>query len=261
MLMGIVGGALAGRLLTRLSPTGEGGLAQGVPKAYQDKNKLEVLLGPSIWDHIRDKVVVDFGCGPGLESVDLAEHGARQVIGLDLEQRWLEQARERARQHGVDHMCTFAPTWDGTTKADIILSLDAFEHFDDPAEILKTFHAILKPDGSVLASFGPLWYHPYGGHLYSIFPYAHFVFTEKALVAWRSKLPGKGYATSFRETGLNQMSVARFEKLVADSPFTFASFEAVPIRKLRWAANRVLREFTTSIVRCRLVPRFANPPS
>jgi len=257
--MGIVGGPLASRLLTRLSPTGEGGLAQGVPKAYQNKNKLEVLLGSSIWDQVRDKVVVDFGCGPGLESIDLVEHGARRVIGLDLDERWLNKARRLARQRGVDHLCTFAPTWDGITKADLILSLDSFEHFDNPAEILKTFQRILKPNGSVLASFGPLWYHPYGGHIYSIFPYAHFVFTEKALVAWRSNLPGKGAVTSFRDTGLNQMTVAQFEKLVAASPFTFASFEAVPIRKLRWAANRLLREFTTSIVRCRLVPRLANP--
>jgi len=256
--MGIVGGALANRLLTRLSPAGEGGLSQGVPEAYQNKNKLEVLLGPSIWDHIRDKMVVDFCCGPGLQSVDLAEHGARHVIGLDLDERWLRRAEKLARQRGVDHLCTFARTWDGTTKADVILSVDAFEHFDNPAEILETFHAVLKPNGSVLVSFGPLWYHPYGGHLYSIFPYAHLVFSEKALVAWRSNLPGKGPGTSFRDTGLNQMTVARFEKLVEASPFTFASFEAVPIRKLRWAANRLLREFTTSIVRCRLVPRSAT---
>src|SRR5437868_2043945 len=112
--MGIVGGALADRLLTRLSPTGEGGLAQGVPKAYQNKNKLEVLLGPSIWDQIRDKVVVDFGCGRGLESVELVEHGAQHVIGLDLEQRYLDEARTLARQRGVEHLCTFARTWDGT---------------------------------------------------------------------------------------------------------------------------------------------------
>jgi hypothetical protein len=116
----------------------------------------------------------------------------------------------------------------------------------------------VQPSGSVIVSFGPTWYHPYGGHLYSIFPYAHFVFTEKALVNWRSTLPGKSVARSFRETGLNQVTVARFERLIDASPFRFASFEAVPIRKLRWAANRMLREFTTSVVRRRLVPRKAN---
>jgi hypothetical protein len=84
------------------------------------------------------------------------------------------------------------------------------------------------------------------------------LFTEKALVKWRSTLPGKSVARSFRETGLNQMTVSRFERLIEGSPFKFASFEAVPIRKLRWAAFRMLREFTTSIVRCRLVPRDGN---
>ena len=253
--MGIVGGPLASRMLARLSPTGEGGLAEGVPKAYENRSKLEVLLGPSIWDAIRDKAIIDFGCGPGLESVELAEHGARHVLGIDLRELWLKRAAEHARQHGVADRCTFAQAWDGRSRADIILSIDSFEHFDDPAAILKIFHEMLKPNGAVLASFGPLWYHPYGGHLYSIFPYAHLVFTEKALVEWRSRLPGKGPARSFMDTGLNQMTIAQFEKVVAESPFRFASFEAVPIRPLRWAANRLLREFTTSIVRCRLEPR------
>jgi SAM-dependent methyltransferase len=253
--MGVVGGRLATRVLTRLSPDGQGGLAQGIPSAYQNRSKMEVLLGPTIWDEIGGKTVVDFGCGPGIEVVEMAERGARHVIGLDLRKKWLDEAAELARRHNVADRCTFAQTWDGRTRADVIVSLDAFEHFDDPAEILRIFHEILKPTGSVLVSFGPTWYHPYGGHLYSIFPYAHVVFTEKALVDWRSTLPGKGVAHSFRQTGINQMTVSRFERLIETSPFRFASFEPVPIRKVRWAANRMLREFTTSIVRCRLVPK------
>jgi SAM-dependent methyltransferase len=256
--MGVVGGALADRMLMRLSPTGEGCLPDGVPKAYQNRSKLEVLLGPSIWAEFRDKTVVDFGCGPGIEVVELAEHGARHVIGLDLRQKWLDAAVDHARERGVADRCSFAQTWDGKTRADVILSIDSFEHFDDPAAILNQFQQILKPDGAVIVSFGPTWYHPYGGHLYSVFPWAHCVFTEKALVDWRSKLPGKRAAHSFRETGINQMTIGRFERLVAESPFRFASFEAVPIRRLRWAANRMLREFTTSTVRCRLEPRPTN---
>src|SRR5262249_37770183 len=104
--------------------------------------------------------------------------------------------------------------------------------------------------------FGPTWYHPYGGHLFSVFPWAHCVFTEAAMLRWRATLPGKeGLKASFRDVGLNQMTVSRFGRLVADSPFEFASFEPVPIRKLRWIAYSLLREFTTSIVRCCLVKR------
>ena len=47
-------------------------------------------------------------------------------------------------------------------KADVILSLDAFEHFDDPAEILRIMRRLLKDDGCMIAAFGPTWYHPLG---------------------------------------------------------------------------------------------------
>lgn len=46
-----------------------------------------------------------------------------------------------------------------------------------------------------------------------------------------------------------------FERIVAQSPFRFAEFEAVPIRRLRPLADRLTREVTTATVRCKLVPR------
>ena len=55
--------------------------------------------------------------------------------------------------------------------------------------------------------------------------------------------------------GLNQMTVRRFERLVAESDFEFESFEAVPIKKLRRFHNRLTREFFSAVVRCRLKPR------
>jgi hypothetical protein len=53
--------------------------------------------------------------------------------------------------------------------------------------------------------------------------------------------------------------VARFERIVAQSDWRFASFDAVPIRKLRRFHNRLTREFTTATVRCRLVPKEEAP--
>ena len=143
--------------------------------------------------------------------------------------------------------------WTGpAAAADVIVCLDAFEHFSDPAAILRTMHRLLKPAGCVLVAFGPLWYHPYGGHLFSVFPYAHLIFSERAMVTWRSMLPGKEPKTSLLDAGINKMTVTRFEQLLENSPFRVASFEAVPIRRLRWMRTTGLREFTTSIVRCRL---------
>jgi hypothetical protein len=85
---------------------------------------------------------------------------------------------------------------------------------------------------------------------------ASLVFSEKALIRWRSTFETDG-ATRFSETvgGLNQMTIAKFEELIAGSPLKFVSLELVPIRKLRRFHNRFTREFTTAVVRCRLVKR------
>ncbi|MBA3639864.1 MAG: hypothetical protein H0W53_11375 [Acidobacteria bacterium] len=136
------------------------------------------------------------------------------------------------------------------------MTFDAFEHFADPAAELRDMRRLLKKGGYIIASFGPTWYHPLGGHGFSIFPWAHLVFSEKAIMRWYGEFSKDG-ATQFSEIsgGLSQMTIRHFEKTVAQSEFRFASFEAVPIRKLRPFANRLTREFTTAIVKCRLVPR------
>jgi SAM-dependent methyltransferase len=137
-----------------------------------------------------------------------------------------------------------------------VVSLDAFEHFADPEAILQSMSTLLRPAGEVLVSFGPTWYHPLGGHLFSVFPWAHLIFSEQALIRWRSTFKTDG-ATRFGEVagGLNQMTIAKFEQLVAGSHLKFTDLEVVPIRKLRRFHNHLTREFTTAIVRCRLVKR------
>lgn len=250
--MGVIGGAVGVRLLNYASRGGTVSAFPDIATAYLKTSKLEVLFGSSIWTEVRGKDVLDFGCGPGTEAVEVAEHGANYVVGLDLRQKWIDTATNLAVAHGVDHKCYFGKTWDG--QVDVILSVDSFEHFSDPAAILERMRDLLKPTGCVIVSFGPTWYHPLGGHIFSVFPYSHLLFSESALVRWRSLYKTDG-ATTIEESGLNRMTISRFERIVARSPFKFAAFEAVPIRRLKPIANAVTREFTTATVRCKLVPR------
>jgi SAM-dependent methyltransferase len=219
--------------------------------AYRNKSKLVTMLGASLVDRIRGKVVIDFGCGQGAEAIEMARLGARRVIGVDISDKWLRMARAAADEAGVSHRCVFGTT--PTEPADVIVSLDSFEHFDDPAAILRIMAAYLRPDGEALASFGPTWYHPLGGHTFSVFPWAHLIFTEEALLRWRRNFHPRQTATRITDCGLNKMTIARFERLVRDSPFRFAEFEARPISRLRRLAMPMTREFVTSVVICRLV--------
>ncbi len=220
--------------------------------AYEGKSKLEILLGKEFLGKIQGKVVIDFGCGEGAEAIELAQRGARRVIGIDIREDILQRATEKAQATGLQGRCLFATS--AAELADVVVSIDAFEHFADPAAVLNAIDGLLKPQGEVLASFGPTWYHPLGGHLFSVFPWAHLLFSEKALIRWRSDFKTDG-ATRFSEVegGLNQMTIRRFEEVVSRSGFHFASMELVPIRKLRPFHNRRTREFTTAVVRCRLV--------
>jgi SAM-dependent methyltransferase len=243
------------RILKWISP-GEPVVCSG--NAYQSKSKVAVLLGQEFLHRIRAKAVIDFGCGEGLEALDLARNGARKVIGIDIREDVLVKARSNAAGAGLEDVCRFATATQ--ERADIIVSIDAFEHFDDPPAILRIMDRLLDPEGEVLASFGPTWYHPLGGHLFSVFPWAHLLFSEQALMRWRAGIRDDG-ATTFRETagGLNQMTIRRFERIVGESPFEFAQLELVPIRKLKPLHNRLTREFTSAVVRCRLVKRGAHP--
>jgi SAM-dependent methyltransferase len=249
--MSLIGGAFGIALLNLASRNGAVERCD-IATAYIGRSKLEVLLGPRIWDLTRDKDVLDFGCGPGSEAVEIAEHGARHVVGIDLRQRWLDLGVEHAAGRGVADRCTFAREW--SDPVDLIVSLDSFEHFADPAAVLTHMRGLLRPGGKVLAAFGPTWYHPLGGHIYSVFPFSHLLFSERALVRWRALYKSDG-ARTIEESGLNKMTISRFIRLVEASPLRFASFELLPIRPLRLIANRLTREFTTAAVRCVLEPR------
>lgn len=252
--MGIIGGSVGYQLLRRLDKVSPG---NEVSTAYEGLSKMEVLFGQEIWKELAGKTVVDFGSEEGVETIDMARHGVGRVIGVDIREDAIERATLAAKKAGVEDRCTF--TTEVKEKADVVVSLDAFEHFADPPAMLRVMRSLLKEDGYVLTCFGPTWYHPLGGHGFSIFPWAHLVFSEPVLMRWhREKYGSNAYHFEEVAGGLNQLTLKRFEEIIAQSDFEFESYAEVPIRRLKFMANKLTREFTTAVVRCKLVPRPTN---
>jgi SAM-dependent methyltransferase len=243
------------QILKGLFPRSSGGPAPS--NGNPSPSRLRALLGDELLHRVKGETVIDFGCGEGNESIELARAGARSVVGIDIREEILQTARAKAAAADVADRCRFT-TESAGLKANLIVSIDAFEHFSDPASILQKMEELLSDAGEVIVSFGPTWYHPSGGHLFSVFPWAHLLFTEEALIRWRADFKSDG-ATAFGdvEGGLNQMSISRFETIVRESPFRFRHIEAVPIRKLRRLHTNWTREFTTAIVRCSLIKKSA----
>ena len=252
--MGVIGGQLGYKLLKSIGAQGhtmppQGGeekAGKGITRA-----QVELLFGEDFVESIAGRTVIDFGCGNGEFAVKMVELGAARVFGVDIQEHRLKRGQIAAMKAGVADRCTFEQT--ASEPADVIVSKDAFEHYEDPARILEIMATHLKPGGRMLASFGPTWLHPYGGHLFSVFPWSHLVFTEEAQIRWRSDFKTDG-ATRFSEVegGLNQMTIAQFERLVEDSPFRLKSLDTIPIKGLALFKTRPLREIGSSIVRCEL---------
>ena len=141
------------------------GISPGAPDCcrsciYEGKSKLAILMGAEFFTKIEGKVVIDFGCGEGAEAVEMAGRGAKRVIGIDIREDVLEAARQKAVRAGVQNACLFV----SSTKelADIVVSLDAFEHFADPAEILRIMNTLLQPTGEVTRQLRPNLVSPIG---------------------------------------------------------------------------------------------------
>jgi SAM-dependent methyltransferase len=232
-------------LLRRIAPP----VPLPLQTVYDGKSKLAVLLGDDFLKSVRGLTVLDFGCGYGLETIELAKAGTALAIGLEIDENLLSAARRNAEQAGVSHLCRFISHPE--LPVDRVISLDCFEHYADPVLVFRTIFDLLRPGGLLHVSFGPPWFHPRGCHLHELPPWTHVFFSEEAVVRWRQLMRG-GNATTYAELGLNQMTVGRFVKLAKQSGFEVHFLRVAPIRPLRWFHNRLTREFTTSVVQCAL---------
>jgi SAM-dependent methyltransferase len=211
---------------------------------------------PDVDAMVHGRRVIDFGCGHGHQAVELAGVGAEAVLGIDINPAFLELARQRARDMGLDQRVRFlrsvpdaeAGTWH------LVISQDAMEHFDHPERVLDEMFRILAPGGRAAITFSPPWLHPYGAHMdfFTPVPWVHLLVPERTVMKVRSRFRDDG-AQRYEEVkgGLNRMTLGRFETLVERSRFVTESLRFTAIRRLPLVSRTpVLREFLTSRVDC-----------
>lgn len=213
---------------------------------------------------IKGRRVLDYGCGPGFQAVAMRQTcGADFVFGLDVVEDWMAVARARAKQAGCDEKVQFGTRIPDYLEGafDVVVSLSAFEHYRDPANELQKMRRQLKPDGLILLSFAEPWYSHSGSHINNFtklpfsnapVPWLNLFFSESAMLTLRSRFrddhPDKLEDTS---GGLNRMTVARFERIVAESGMTVSNVKLFATRGIPMVTKLpVLRELFTSAASC-----------
>lgn len=216
---------------------------------WETRDPLETLttVFPDLFTRIAGKRVLDFGCGEGYQAIAMAQRGARAVVGFDTMSDLFERtAVAMAGRVGAETPVTFTGTWPADDTYDVVVSLDCMEHVDDPSAVLTAIGEVLNPGGVALISFGPPWHAPYGAHMYFFtkVPWVHLLFSESTVMQARAQYREDG-ATRYREAGLGQLTVRRWERALQDqsSRFTVERISYTPIRDLPGVASvPVLRE-------------------
>jgi SAM-dependent methyltransferase len=102
---------------------------------------------------LRDKRVLDLGCGFGWHCRYAQEHGARLVVGIDLSQKMLENARATTHGPGIEyHRCAIEDIDFAANQFDIVISSLAL-HYVEPLDLVcRKVHHCLTENGTFLFS-------------------------------------------------------------------------------------------------------------
>lgn len=191
---------------------------------WESKDPLEVMVrdygNDLLSKTLAGKRVLDYGCGEGWQSKALAERFKCEVVGVDIDTRRIQRARELS---GLVYFTSWLPA--DTPKFDVIVSQNAFEHFQKPDAMLRYWSGMLKPGGMILLTFGPPWLAPFGAHMqfFCRVPWVHLIFPERVVLKVRKLYRGEECIAprTYADAGLNMMTVWRFERLINDDGFEF----------------------------------------
>ena len=226
------------------------------PTKQWDENPL-ALLRSEFSDFnsiIKDKKVLDYGCGDGFQALAILDSGARYVMGVDLSEQRLRHARHMvSNKENIE----FSNTIRG--KFDVVISQNAIEHFSEPGKSLAQMTDSLAEGGRILITFGPPWFAPYGAHMhfFTKVPWVHLLWSEKSVWRVQSRYRDDGGTMKYK-SGLNEMSIRKFESLIEASglkaEWTF--YHAVKNMNLL-AHIPILRELFINQVSCILTRKGA----
>jgi hypothetical protein len=111
------------------------------------------------------------------------------------------------------------------------------------------------PGGRIYINFGPPWYAPTGAHMgfFCKVPWIQLLFSERTILEARSFYRSDG-ARTYREAGLGQMSIAKFERVIRDCGLRVASQRYDCVKRQDYLRGvPVVRELAINRVSCILM--------
>ena len=103
---------------------------------------------------LKDKQILDVGCGGGLLSEALAKQDAK-VTAIDMSDTLIAVAKHHAQQQqlNIDYRCQDIEILVKTSESfDIVICMELLEHIPDPLQMVKACALLTKPGGKLFFS-------------------------------------------------------------------------------------------------------------
>nr|DAF07661.1 MAG TPA: Putative S adenosylmethionine dependent methyltransferase [Bacteriophage sp.] len=115
----------------------------------------------------KDKRVLDLGCGFGWHCRYAVENGAKSVIGVDISQKMLNEAKNKTKYENIEYICMAMEDIDFLEESfDIVISSLALHYIKSFEDILDRIYKCLSKGGDF------------------VFSVEHPIFTAKGLQDW-----------------------------------------------------------------------------
>jgi len=206
-----------------------------IPKIYYLDRMRKLGFDP------RGKRILDFGCGSGLITDGIAAHlNPNQVVGVDVTlgvddiensavaNRYnfnLSSLKER-----VEFVTTKVEGSLGHQCFDAVLSWSVIEHIDRRSferEINKIYEC-LALNGVAIIQSAPIYYSPFGSHVYAMPPWSHLYMSESEFEHELRKLEAPSRVTSLLQckNTLNRMTSRGISRVFECSGFRILDYYA-----------------------------------
>jgi len=128
-----------------------------IPRGMEERKPLflrHILHYEYIIDYIKNKKVLDVGCGNGYGSYLMSKY-AKEVIGIDISSKCIKYAEKNYKRENLKFILMDALELDKNFSSqffDIIVAMEFIEHLNNPLKFLKIAYELLKERGGLILS-------------------------------------------------------------------------------------------------------------
>jgi 2-polyprenyl-3-methyl-5-hydroxy-6-metoxy-1,4-benzoquinol methylase len=134
---------------------------QGTKEYFDEVEKRKFFVEPHLVQFadflsVKDKKIMEIGCGLGTTTINFAKAGAKKVTAIDLSDASLALAKQRATVNGLSSVVDFhhinaeeLSKHLPQEEYDLIFSFGVIHHTPHPHKILQEIHKFLSPTGQL----------------------------------------------------------------------------------------------------------------